>query len=716
MPNVFNYIKPKARLDKNGFDLSHRSVFSCKAGALYPVLAYDMVPNDFVEVNVNDLLRTATLETAAFARMKQNFEFYFVPYSQLWKNFNEMIAQRRDPVSANSKSSVYNPVVPLKKLVTMAVISAFHVNREVWSDFYSEDYNIQNDIHGYNWGYNTIRLLDLFGYGNYLGILDEIWSQFPDGNVSWDVIAGLVDSSIANTTGEELYVNIWPFLAYQKVWSDFYRNPWRDTEINEYAFNVDDVPCDSLENADVISYRTAHNTADSDGVPDVVGMFGDIFAQRYHQWKKDLFSASLPNAQFGDVATVQITNIAIDGDGGVSEDGNGDSNDDGILFDPANYEVSVNGSHEHWVGSNAPIQTSVEDLMRINSLDDDIDPNPNNVIRPAALTIQNLNAPWPLVAADKRFTFTGSINPVNRSSAGIAQRRRALNNLVISTAQDVAAFSVYDLKRAQMLQRWSEITMRSGYRTRSLFEGHFGVSPRYEQDSHPAFLGSFDSVIQINDVTATAQTDGVKLGELAAKGVSVQNGHIRYQSNDFGVLLCMYYIQPEVEYNSFGLSKHRMKCQPFDYFTSAFEDLGFEPVLGGQLNMLVGLNSLLTDQSTDFVNKVIGYVPRYSEYKTDYDKVHGLFSETYVVEKNNLGVPTGIRSVLGQFSHWVTAHESAQLSLFENLKDFYIDPNVLNNIFAIEADSKQDTDQFIVNCYFDIKAVRPMSVLGLPNW
>lgn len=711
MPNVFNYIKPKARLDKNGFDLSHRSVFSCKAGALYPVLAYDMVPNDFVEVNVNDLLRTATLETAAFARMKQNFEFYFVPYSQLWKNFNEMIAQRRDPVSANSKSSVYNPVVPLKKLVTMAVISAFHVNREVWSDFYSEDYNIQNDIHGYNWGYNTIRLLDLFGYGNYLGILDEIWSQFPDGNVSWDAIAGLVDTSIANTTGEELYVNIWPFLAYQKVWSDFYRNPWRDTEINEYAFNVDDVPCDSLENADVISYRTAQNTPDADGVPDVIGMFGDIFAQRYHQWKKDLFSASLPNAQFGDVATVQITNIAIDGDGGVSEDGNGDSNDDGILFDPANYEVRVNGSHSHEVLSpTAPGSVSYNYLygafVNFDSKKVTLHYEPEGS---GTTHLHDLD-----VSGD--YTFNGTIVEKNRSAAGIAQRRRALNNLVISTAQDVAAFSVYDLKRAEMLQRWSEITMRSGYRTLSLFEGHFGVSPRYEQDNHPAFLGSFDSVIQINDVTATAQTDGVKLGELAAKGVSVQNGHIRYQSNDFGILLCMYYIQPEVEYNSFGLSKHRMKCQPFDYFTPEFEDLGFEPVLGGQLNMLVGLNSMLTDQSTDFVNKVIGYAPRYAEYKTDYDKVHGLFSETYVVEKNNLGVPTGIRSVLGQFSHWVSAHESAQLSLFENLKDFYIDPNVLNNIFAIEADSKQDTDQFIVNCYFDIKAVRPMSVLGLPNW
>lgn len=721
MADLFNYIKPKARLDKNGFDNSHRSVFSCKAGAIYPILTYDMVPNDFVEINVNDLLRTAPLETAAFARMKQNFEFYFVPYVQLWHNFNEMIAQRRDPVTTNSKSSEWTPTVPLKKLVKMALKRLNNQNNIVNSDFISAGIYVQDDIHGYNWGYNVIRLLDLLGYGNFLPLWNYIKSVDEEGDgIPWESIDNIVDNAVSSSDGDELYVNLWPFLAYQKIWSDFYRNPWRDIDINEYAFNVDDIPCDSVENSDVISYRTSQANLGDDGLtPDKVGMFGDIFAQRYKGWKKDIFSASLPNAQFGDVATVQITNISIDSPE-ADEDNNG-SNGDDILFNPDDYKVylpgevySANLKSARWFDTNdgASVVTHANNGNVMGKyLDDGTEFN-------LYTTIQN----------EQKMLSIYPVSGSGTSSTSSVSRRRALNNLVVSTAQDIAAFSVYDLKRAEMLQRWSETTMRSGYRTRSLFEGHFGVSPRYDMDNHPAFLGSFDSVIQINEVTATSESDGIKLGEMAAKGVSVQNGHIRYQSNDYGVLMCMFYIQPEVEYNSFGLDKQRMKVQPFDYFTPEFEDLGFEPVTGGQLNIIAGLSNLANlpvsapaANRPDLVNQVVGYSPRYSEYKTSYDRVHGLFSETVVqqfVQSDGITLPTPdkVLSVLGEFSHWVSAHETAQYSLFENLKDFYIDPNVLDNIFAIAADNSQSTDQFLVNCYFDIKAVRPMSVLGLPNW
>lgn len=741
MADLFNYIKPKARLDKNGFDNSHRSVFSCKAGAIYPILTYDMVPNDFVEINVNDLLRTSPLETAAFARMKQNFEFYFVPYVQLWHNFNEMIAQRRDPVTTNSKSSEWTPTVPLKKLVKMALKRLNNQNNIVNSDFISAGIYVQDDIHGYNWGYNVIRLLDLLGYGNFLPLWNYIKSVDEDGDgIPWESIDNIVDNAVSSSDGDELYVNLWPFLAYQKIWSDFYRNPWRDIDINEYAFNVDDIPCDSVENSDVISYRTSQANLGDDGLtPDKVGMFGDIFAQRYKTWKKDIFSASLPNAQFGDVATVQITNISIDSPE-ADEDNNG-SNGDDILFNPEDFRVRIPASelaHYHSVLSDKFTARS-ESLVTRGAVSSDNNPYPDDTsfyLNYYLGGVDENNEPYPSGSTAYLFTDKalyasdrfGKIESLNRSSTSSVSRRRALNNLVVSTAQDIAAFSVYDLKRAEMLQRWSETTMRSGYRTRSLFEGHFGVSPRYDMDNHPAFLGSFDSVIQINEVTATSESDGIKLGEMAAKGVSVQNGHIRYQSNDYGVLMCMFYIQPEVEYNSFGLDKQRMKVQPFDYFTPEFEDLGFEPVTGGQLNIIAGFSNLANlpvsapaANRPDLVNQVVGYSPRYSEYKTSYDRVHGLFSETVVqqfVQSDGITLPTPdkVLSVLGEFSHWVSAHETAQYSLFENLKDFYIDPNVLDNIFAIAADNSQSTDQFLVNCYFDIKAVRPMSVLGLPNW
>ena len=44
-----------------------------------------------------------------------------------------------------------------------------------------------------------------------------------------------------------------------------------------------------------------------------------------------------------------------------------------------------------------------------------------------------------------------------------------------------------------------------------------------------------------------------------------------------------------------------------------------------------------------------------------------------------------------------------------------IDPGILDSIFAIGFDGTTGSDQFLVNSYFNVKAVRPMSVTGLSS-
>ena len=43
-----------------------------------------------------------------------------------------------------------------------------------------------------------------------------------------------------------------------------------------------------------------------------------------------------------------------------------------------------------------------------------------------------------------------------------------------------------------------------------------------------------------------------------------------------------------------------------------------------------------------------------------------------------------------------------------------VNPNSVDPIFAVKADSNVDTDQFLCSCFFDIKAVRNLDVDGLP--
>lgn len=42
-----------------------------------------------------------------------------------------------------------------------------------------------------------------------------------------------------------------------------------------------------------------------------------------------------------------------------------------------------------------------------------------------------------------------------------------------------------------------------------------------------------------------------------------------------------------------------------------------------------------------------------------------------------------------------------------------IDPKVLDSVFSVAYDGHPKFDQFLVNSFFNIKAVRPMSVTGL---
>lgn len=56
------------------------------------------------------------------------------------------------------------------------------------------------------------------------------------------------------------------------------------------------------------------------------------------------------------------------------------------------------------------------------------------------------------------------------------------------------------------------------------------------------------------------------------------------------------------------------------------------------------------------------------------------------------------------------------------LSTFYVVPSQLNNVFGVAINNddidgqSQDRDPFLHNCFFDVKAVRPISVLGLPQF
>ena len=107
--NVMKLIKPSPHRARNDFDLSHRHVLSQNMGELIPATCIETVPGDYIELSVANLMRAIPMVTSPFLRVKQHVDVWFVPYRDLWHNFDNFITQKSQPVSAALKEHKYLP-------------------------------------------------------------------------------------------------------------------------------------------------------------------------------------------------------------------------------------------------------------------------------------------------------------------------------------------------------------------------------------------------------------------------------------------------------------------------------------------------------------------------------------------------------------------------------------------------------------------------------
>lgn len=600
----------KANLQRNPFDLSERHLFSGKIGQLLPVYNKQVVPGDYFEIDPVLFLRTMKLNTASFARMRQHLEFYFVPYSQLWHEFPQFKYQRQDPVSSVLDSG--NPLLEAKYSPYIDLCSLYNNIMMGGGSSATNAAVVRTDEFGFFEICNRVRLADLLGYGSLRNYFK------PNPNDADDVIAAVFPEEL-----QAKHVTLWPFLAYQKIWSDVYRNPWFDNNIDPRCFNVDDINGRDLPNSNI-------NYARHGDVGDYNDQLDGIFKLRYRQWKKDYFTGLFPDQQFGDVSMIVGSQQV----------------------------YNVNGSYVGNVAS-----------LVVNG---------------------NQSSPTNAVKVGNSLPF--------------------IQNTGVSTI---------DLRRAELLQVWKEKTLRAGSRTQQQQLAHFGVSSEYISDMHVKPLGGVSQVIDVSEVVSTSMnTNGAGLpsdglGELAGKGVSLSTGNkIRFNVKDDGIIMAIFSILPESEYSAFGVSAEHMRIEPFDYFTPAFQNLGFKAVVGSELDLTDMIsNSDGEDVPGERRNKILGYAPPYYDMKVGIDKVHGEFIPELIRASDAVTENTNI----GSLSAFDVARRGA-LTAAGTLPFYYVSPRVSDSVFAENADSWELSDQFYCNMYLDIKAVRPMSVLGLPNF
>ena len=356
----------KNKTSRNSFDLSHRNLFTAKVGELLPCAVFEMNPGDTISLDSSYFTRTAPLETAAFTRLRENVQFFFVPYSLLWKYFNSQVMNMTQTAAGGDVSRVASGIVDNAVVSTQMPFIDYrsikvYLNSilKTYTDKKAgyEDITLNN---GELRSAASAKLLQLLGYGN-----------FPEQNMKQ---YKPLSQTVVNNS---LNLSIFRLLAYQKICNDHYTyRQWQPYDA-------------SLCNID---YLVPSRTGSLNLGPSLTGLTSDssklkklnMFDLRFSNLPLDYFNGVLPTAQFGKESVVNLNlgnasgSATISGNTG-SDDGHwsGDSITSGDPIQVGYYLNYVDAktsdglkkfTHTHPISGSATINTALSGQLSIIAL------------------------------------------------------------------------------------------------------------------------------------------------------------------------------------------------------------------------------------------------------------------------------------------------------------------------------------------------------------
>lgn len=226
-----------------------------------------------------------------------------------------------------------------------------------------------------------------------------------------------------------------------------------------------------------------------------------------------------------------------------------------------------------------------------------------------------------------------------------------------------------------------------------------------DDDLHaPILLGTYSCDVSISDIVASAAgNDGDSgnlsssvLGEIAGKGYGNNNSNVFEREFDRdGIVIGIHYIMPRNNYDSYRTNRFNTKVSRFDYFYPQFDGLGLQPIYAYERNLFaLGSSSELPAAS---LSSLLGFAPRYAEYKTRQSETHGSFMS-------------------GQPDYdWTLSNNSFGILSASDPTNYKIMPDITDRLFSVAYNGSIQTDPFI--CYFSFKVdkISNMEVFGTPS-
>lgn len=587
MANIMSQVDFRNKPSRNGFDLSMKRNFTAKVGEILPVWYKSIIPGDKFRIDLKSFTRTQPLNTAAYGRIREYYDLYFVPMESLWNKFPEIVQQLNDnpvhnSVGVSPSSTKYSGQLPY---FTCSSLASYINTMAKGIPAGGVNYN------GYNRAPLTCKLLSYLGYPDF--------SAFLDSKNTWS----------SNPFNVNLQLTPFPLLAYQRIYNDFFRfTQWENSQPS--CFNIDfmtgfsgsvfnpwDVALSGVNTSDFFKYY-------------------NMFDLRYCNYNKDLLFGLLPQQQLGETSVALLSGMVR--------------------------------------GNSGSFDFVAEPQKKGNKVD------------------------------NFSFRIGSSLN-----------------------ADSTAGIDILALRQAEFLQKWKEIAQSAGKTYREQVKAHWGVDVPVTSTHEPIYLGGTATSLNVGEVINNNIT-GDNAADIAGKGTFVQNGVIEFETKgEYGILMCVYHAVPQIDYISSSVDMDLTKVKATDWAIPEFDKIGMQSVPLSTF-VLDNKDKFTSTNSAPLDNIAVGYAPRYVEYKTSLDRSMGAFASTlqsWIIGQNSKQI---IARIYGNDSPTGLYGSSVNYSLFK------VSPADVDSIFAVNADATVETDQLLVESYFDIKAVRNLDYNGLP--
>lgn len=256
--------RSKIPAHRSSFDLSSKKLFSAKVGEILPVYWQIAIPGNKYRISSDWFTRTVPVNTAAYTRIKEYYDFYAVPLRLISRALPQAFTQMSDYMTSAASAGTNTEQLTKVPFTTTKTISDWMALVPSVLD----DANIP-------WFYGACKLLDYLNYGSFL----------DPSNTKKDVITAAYTGlkTMNDNLNPLLYknsvaINLLPVFTYQKIYFDFFSSSQWEKHL-AYSYNLD--------------YW--------DGAQ-ITNLSQEWFKLRYANYPKDMFMGVLPASQYGSVA------------------------------------------------------------------------------------------------------------------------------------------------------------------------------------------------------------------------------------------------------------------------------------------------------------------------------------------------------------------------------------------------------------------------------